>query len=242
MTSSVKRWIGAATVALIVAVALAAITIAQSSGVINACFKAQNGQLRLVSAAGQCLPSEQAISWNQVGPQGAQGPQGLQGPQGAQGEQGPLGPQGPQGAQGDQGDVGPRGPSDAWDVYRQSAVAITGTTFNTANVLLSVDLPAGIFAVTSKVNISSAGSGGGFVRCYTKSNIGWFDMGIASIGPNAGQTLEATLSTTFTAQENAPGPLTLRCWRENGVGSAPSSTLTEAVAIQIANVTVKSMP
>ena len=68
MTSSVKRWIGAATVALIVAVALAAITIAQGSGIINACFKVQNGQLRLVSAAGQCLPSEQAISWNQVGP------------------------------------------------------------------------------------------------------------------------------------------------------------------------------
>jgi hypothetical protein len=220
MTSSVRRWIGAASVALIVAVALAAITVAQGSGVINACFKAQNGQLRLVSAAGQCLPSEQAISWNQEGVPGAQGPQG---PQGAQGE------------------VGPRGPSDAWDVYRQPAVAITGTNFNDANVLLSIDLPAGIFAITSKVNISSAGSGGGLVRCYTKSNVGWFDMGIASIGPNAGQTLEATLSTTFTATEAAPGALTLRCWREAGVGSTPIANLAEAVAIEVANVVVKAM-
>lgn len=216
MTSSVRRWIGAATAAIVVAVALAAITVAQGSGVINACFKIQNGQLRLVNAAGQCLPSEQAISWNQ---EGVQGPQGPQGPQGAQGE---------------------RGPSDAWDVYRQSAVAITGTNFGNANVLLSIDLPAGIFAVTSKVNISASGGGGGFVRCYTKSNIGWFDMGIASIGPNAGQTLEATLSTTFTAQEAAPGPLTLRCWREGGVGPVPFSTLAEAVAIEVANVTVKA--
>jgi hypothetical protein len=217
MTSSVGRWIGAATAAIIVAVALAAITVAQGSGVINACFKVQNGQLRLVSAAGQCLPSEQAISWNQQGVQGEQGPQG---PQGAQGE---------------------RGPSDAWDVYQQNAVAITGTTLNNAGVLLSIDLPAGKFAVTSKVNITSAGSGGGLVRCYTRTALGWYDMGIASIGPNAGQTLEATLSTTFTADANVPGPLTVRCWREAGVGSAPFSTLAEAVAIEVANITLKGM-
>ena len=39
MTSSARRWIGAATAAIIVAVALAAIAVAQGSGVINACFK-----------------------------------------------------------------------------------------------------------------------------------------------------------------------------------------------------------
>ena len=177
------------------------------------------------ASIGECgrtvLPSGQPISWNQVG------------------EQGPQGPQGPQGAQ---GEVGPRGPSDSWDVYRQPAVAITGTNFTNANVLLEIDLPAGKFAITSKVNISSSGGGGGLVRCYTKSNNGWFDMGIASIGPGAGQTLEATLSTTFTAQDTAPGPLTQRCWRENGVGPAPFSTLAEAVAIEVANITVKAMP
>jgi hypothetical protein len=217
MTTAVNRWIAAASAAIIVAVALAAITVAQGSGVINACFKVQNGQLRLVNAAGQCLPSEQPISWNQ---EGVQGPQGPQGPQGAQGE---------------------RGPSDAWDVWRQSVLQITGTTYATGNVVLDIALPAGKFAITSKVNISSLGSGGGLVRCYTKSETGWYDMGIASIGPNAGQTLEATLSTTFTAQEPAPGALTVRCWREGGVGSAPYSTLAEAVAIEIANVTTKAM-
>ncbi len=59
---------------------------AQGESIITACMKAMNGQLRIVSAATQCLPSETAIFWNAVGPQG---PQGLQGP---------AGPQGPSGA------------------------------------------------------------------------------------------------------------------------------------------------
>ena len=58
-------------------------------------------------------------------------------------------------------------------------------------------------------------------------------MGVASIGPNAGETREATMSTNFTAQEAAPGFLTVYCWRVNGVGPAPIAGLTEAVAIQI---------
>ena len=219
MTSSFNRWIVAASAAAVGAVAVAGITMAQGSGVINACFKSQNGQLRLVSSAGACLPSEQPMSWNQ---EGVQGPQGPQGPQGAQGE---------------------RGPSDAWDVWRQNLVSITGTNGTNANQVLSIDLPAGKFAITSKVNISDGNNGGGgYVRCYTQSLSGWYDMGVASIGPNAGQTHEATLSTTFTAQEVNPGPLTVRCWREGGVGAAPWSTLAEAVAIEVANITTKAMP
>src|SRR6185437_10732328 len=46
-------------------------------GVISACYKAQNGQLRLIDpAADQCLPSEKPISWNQTGTQGPPGPTG----------------------------------------------------------------------------------------------------------------------------------------------------------------------
>ena len=41
-------------------------------GVINGCYKSQNGQLRLIDpAADSCHPSETAISWSQTGPQGA---------------------------------------------------------------------------------------------------------------------------------------------------------------------------
>ena len=53
------------------------------SGVINGCYKSQNGQLRLIDpASASCNPSETAISWNQTGPQGPAGPQGSAGPQG----------------------------------------------------------------------------------------------------------------------------------------------------------------
>ena len=73
-------------------------------GVINGCYKSQNGQLRLIDpAADSCHPSETAISWGQTGTQGPKGDKGDPGPPG------PPGPQGPKGDKGDQGDPGPQG-------------------------------------------------------------------------------------------------------------------------------------
>src|SRR5215208_5089144 len=46
-------------------------------GVINGCYKSQNGQLRLIDpATDHCLPSEKSISWSQTGPQGPKGDKG----------------------------------------------------------------------------------------------------------------------------------------------------------------------
>ena len=71
-------------------------------GVINGCYKTQNGQLRLIDpASDSCHPSETAISWSQTGPQG---------PKGDKGDPGPAGPQGPKGDKGDPGAQGPVGP------------------------------------------------------------------------------------------------------------------------------------
>jgi hypothetical protein len=44
---------------------------------ITACYKKVNGQLRIVSSPGMCNPSEMAVTWNIVGPQGPQGPTGI---------------------------------------------------------------------------------------------------------------------------------------------------------------------
>ena len=74
-------------------------------GVINGCYKSQNGQLRLIDpATDSCHPSETAISWNQTGPGGprrqgrrAQG-RGRRDQAGPPGPQGPAGPPGPVGA------------------------------------------------------------------------------------------------------------------------------------------------
>jgi hypothetical protein len=64
-------------------------------GVINGCYKSQNGQLRLIDpATDSCNPSETPISWGQTGTQGPKGDKGDPGPQG------PTGPQGPPGLSG----------------------------------------------------------------------------------------------------------------------------------------------
>ena len=64
-------------------------------GVINGCFKSQNGQLRLIDpATDSCHPSETAISWGQTG---------TQGPKGDKGDKGDPGPPGPKGDKGDPG-------------------------------------------------------------------------------------------------------------------------------------------
>jgi hypothetical protein len=44
---------------------------------ITGCYKKVNGQLRIVSDPSKCNPSEVAISWNIVGPEGPQGPTGV---------------------------------------------------------------------------------------------------------------------------------------------------------------------
>jgi len=48
---------------------------ASGGNTINACATKANGQLR-ISPEGKCLPSEQAIQWNQTGPPGPPGPPG----------------------------------------------------------------------------------------------------------------------------------------------------------------------
>ena len=58
-------------------------------GVINGCYKSQNGQLRLIDpATDSCHPSETAISWGQTGTQGPKGDKGDKGDPGPRDRQG----------------------------------------------------------------------------------------------------------------------------------------------------------
>lgn len=99
-----------------------AIGASTTGGSIYACLSTA-GQLTKVSKSVlKCAKGTTLISWNQVGPQGAQGipgPQGIQGPAGIPGMQGlpgtngldgQQGPQGLQGLIGPQGEAGPSGP------------------------------------------------------------------------------------------------------------------------------------
>jgi hypothetical protein len=82
----------ALTVTAVVVVAIAggvtyALADIGSGGVINGCYKSQNGQLRLIDpASDHCLPSETAISWGQTGTQGPPGPPGPKGDKGDPGQ------------------------------------------------------------------------------------------------------------------------------------------------------------
>ena len=105
-TGRVKAWAAAGIVVTVLgtggAIAMAAIPAAD--GTIHACFKNNNGDLRVVDdAAGSCKNNETAIEWNQRGLQGPPGPPGRPGLQGPKGDPGPQGPEGPQGPQGETG-------------------------------------------------------------------------------------------------------------------------------------------
>ncbi len=217
--------------AVVAAAGIAGLTQASvgGGGVIQGCYKSQNGQLRVIDPATQvCLPSETLISWSQTGPVGPQGPIGPQGPQGDTG---------PQGNQGIQGATGPRGPSDAYDGFKYSGnnTPITATPTTARTRVLAFNIPAGSFAITSKVNLSGGSTTSGLVHCVTQTQTGYFDMGVSSIGTNGGETREDTQSTTFTAIEATAGPLTIDCWRINGIGDPPIAGLAEAVAVQVAH-------
>jgi len=228
MRDSVKRVNVVAAATILAAIAAAGAISASGSDTINGCYKTQNGQLRVIDpSTDHCLPSETAIAWSQVGPQGPTGPQG---------PQGDPGPQGLQGTQGVTGSTGPRGPSDAYDGFRDPsmpAIAITGTIASPTAVL-TTPVPGGPLAITSKINLHAGSTGGGLVHCMTQTTTGWYDIGVSSIGPNPGETREATLTSTFTADQGPnAGFVTIHCWRENAVGAAPLAGLGEAVAIQI---------
>ena len=79
-------------------------------GLVQGCYQKNNGQLRVVETAGDCEPSELALSWNQEGPKGDKGDVGPTGPQGLPGQQGERGAQGEQGIPGPKGDKGDQGP------------------------------------------------------------------------------------------------------------------------------------
>jgi hypothetical protein len=73
----------AATAVVVVAIAggvTYAVADIGSGGVINGCYKSQNGQLRLIDpATDNGLPSETAISWGQTVTQGPPAPPGPKG-------------------------------------------------------------------------------------------------------------------------------------------------------------------
>jgi hypothetical protein len=80
---------------------------------LSACADKVNGQLRLVSSAADCTPSERFVTWNVTGPAGPTGPAGTAGERGATGAAGTNGARGATGAAGTDGAPGAQGPTGA---------------------------------------------------------------------------------------------------------------------------------
>ena len=70
---------------------IAVASIPDASGVIHACYKSAQGQVRIVEAAADCNPSESAIQWSQTGPSGPAGPRDHKVLRGRPDQQGRLG-------------------------------------------------------------------------------------------------------------------------------------------------------
>ena len=113
--TTVAYALGALTVAAIVlgGNGFAALASHAADEQIHACVKTQNGQVRIVAAGTNCLPSEHAATWSVEGPKGDTGATGAQGPKGDTGAQGPKGDTGAQGATGPKGDTGAQGDTGA---------------------------------------------------------------------------------------------------------------------------------
>jgi len=82
---------GVLTASIVGGVAYAAVP--DSSGVYSGCYQKNSGALRVIDPSSEsCKSNEILITWNRVGPAGAQGPVGPAGPQGVPGPQGTPGP------------------------------------------------------------------------------------------------------------------------------------------------------
>lgn len=207
-------------------VGVAAVAVSDD-GVVSSCYSLSNGDLRIVETAQTCKMSEQALSWNQVGPRGPQGEQGVQGvpgevgPQGPQGETGATGATGPQGVA---GRAGPAGLSAAYQVGREDTVVfgISGG----GRDLAYLDVGAGSWVFFAKAMLFNQDPDDQWGNC--RLNTG--DVAEVRLGPQLDDNAqEVTLQDTAYFQGNTR--VTLHC--STYVGFAYAFKLT---ALQVGAV------
>lgn len=148
-----------------------------SSTELAACAHKQTGALRLLSTGQKCAKAERAITLNQrgsqgpAGPSGARGQQGPQGPIGPDGPQGPAGPTGPAGADGSDGATGEQGPqgepglSHAYNKAGAEVVVTESNDSDPASTVISVDVPAGSYAVTFTAAVIRLSGSDAYIAC-----------------------------------------------------------------------------
>ena len=167
-------------------------------GVINGCYKSQNGQLRLIDPTDSCHPSETAISWSQTGPQGPKGDKGDKGDPGASGASGSALLTG-------QATSLPSVGAGSGTVFRRAAVnGVTAAALSVSEVA-SLTPGRALVARNLTVRIFNDIPAGGSVRVELVANVGNFSDGSAPTAVGCTITGTAGNDTTCTA----PGPMAL---------------------------------
>lgn len=229
LSRQVRRWV---VVAGVIALALAAaggFAYARATGdaVIKACAKSENGQLRLDRGDG-CLASEEAVQWNQSGPQGLQGPQGVPGPQ------------------------GPPGVTHADERFFARSLAnpdtwlpiVSGVWPDVRPFLthvLTMHLDKGNYAVTAEV-IAANYSGHGIVVCLLGNSSVGFTVAQSGVGNAPGFALQQTFEAQSIFPMETAGDLELSCFNAppNDPAGNPRIGFADVVATRVDTISSTS--
>jgi hypothetical protein len=201
---AIGTWVALVVAIAVVAAAAAYAAIPSGAGTIAACYGKGSGGVRVVDAeAGeQCLPSEEALSWNQ---QGVQGPPGMQGPPGET----------------------VRGYRVLRATPDEVEVTVVGTGplgFPEANGthILEMRLAKGVYMVDASI-AARKGFGDGDFLCWVHDNVRSSIFTRTSLGDASGHIKRNTVSGSGVFSIPAGGgTLQLECWQAS-IAELPGS-------------------
>lgn len=220
---------GALVISAGVAFATGAIqSVVGADGVIDGCYKAANGQLRVVPDEGQCNASELPISWSQTGPKGDPGPPGE--PSRAYRVS--------------------RGTPDEVEITAVGAGPI-GFDFPNGGptTILTMTLPEGVYVVDSSVAARKDSGNGDFI-CWVASPTVASNITRTSLGADAGHTRRATVASNgIFGLPTGGGTLTLACWQATNAavpgspsGENPTAFYSALTATKVTRATLTRFP
>jgi hypothetical protein len=209
-----KRILVVAAVALLAAFGGIAYAASSGEGVINACAKSGNGQLRL-DVGGGCRPGEDSVQWSQVGPQG------------------PAGPPGPAGtSHADErffarslADVSSWLPviSGTWPDVRPSMTHV-----------LTMHLGQGTYSITAQVTAGNY-SGTGVMVCLLGNPTVGYAVGQSAVGNGPGYAVQQTFEAQSIFPMQTAGDIELSCFNAppNQPAGNPTIGLADVIATKL---------
>jgi hypothetical protein len=219
--------VGALAVGIGAAGAFAAVPIPGADGKIRVCVKYEDinkyEQVRWITKT-TCPAGEKLIAWNAKGPKGDKGEKGDKGDTGAEGPAGPPGPPGPAGPEGPagpKGDPGENGTGAVYTAHDDTIHIVTGDL-----TLVSVDVPAGKYAVTGTLQVYNAGDDDRSAYCRITPDSSGFTDRRDDVTPEELDSMSVTGVTDF-----AGGAINLIC--NSGVGDAVQLQFSNIMAVKV---------